>query len=326
MGGGLPGMRGRAGAVRVVDGNGDLQARNVGLTDPVAVYDCIEFNPGFRCGDIATEHAFLIMDLRFRGHPELAAAFFDAVLAATGDDPMRDLMPMLVRYRAMVRAKVSAIAANEGELPEKRRREEGEIARRYLRLAAVSAIEEDGPWWLVFCGLPASGKSSIANALADSAGGAWPVFSSDRIRKELAGTAPTETLPERFYAPEFSQRTYAELRSRAAKASGKSRVVVLDANFRERKERTLVREAAAAAGARLVILRVDVDEDTVVARLDRRASDPNAESDADRKVYQKLKAAFETPGSEEADRLIPVSGEAAAPVAVDEILTAMLND
>ena len=168
----LPELRERADTGHVVDGHGDLHARNICLTDPVAIYDCIEFNPGFRCGDVATEHAFLIMDLRFRGHPELAAAYFDAVEAATDDRAMRSIMPMLLRYRAMVRAKVSAIAAGESELPESQREESLDIARRYLRLAAVSAIEEAGPWWLIFCGLPASGKSSIADALAKAAGGA----------------------------------------------------------------------------------------------------------------------------------------------------------
>lgn len=319
----LPALRERATTGHVIDGHGDLHARNICLTDPVAIYDCIEFNPEFRCGDVATEHAFLIMDLRFRGHPELATAYFDAIESTTGDKAMRNLMPMLVRYRAMVRAKVSAIAAGESELADSLRRESADTARRYLRFAAVSAIEEDGPWWLIFCGLPASGKSSIAEALKEASGDVWPVFSSDRIRKELAGIATTDPLPEQFYASEFSRRTYDELRSRAAEATGQSRVVILDANFRGREERALARTAAAAAGARLAILKVEADEETVAARLDRRGADPGAESDADHAVSEKLKSAFEPPAPAEADCLLYLAGETAPAEAADEVLAAI---
>lgn len=321
----LPVLRERANSGHVIDGHGDLHARNICLTDPLSIYDCIEFNPEFRCGDVATEHAFLIMDLRFRGRPELAAAYFEAVEAATKDKAMRSIMPMLVRYRAMVRAKVSAIAAGESELPASQRRESADTARRYLRLAAVSAIEEQGPWWLIFCGLPASGKSTIAEALRKASDEVWPVFSSDRIRKELAGIPSTEPLPEQFYVSEFSRRTYDELRSRSAEATRRSPVIILDANFRGREERALARKAAAAAGARLAILRVDAEEETVKARFDRRATDPDAESDADYAVYWKMKSAYEPPEPAEADRLFPIAGENAPAEAADELLASILG-
>ncbi|MCB1232923.1 MAG: AAA family ATPase [Verrucomicrobiae bacterium] len=318
-------LKARAASGHVIDGHGDLHARNICLTDPLAIYDCIEFEPAFRCGDVATEHAFLVMDLRFRGHPELASAYLNAVIAASGDAEMRALMPMLVRYRAMVRAKVSAIAAGEHELSTGDRSEAAESARRYLRLAAASAIEETGPWWLMLCGLPASGKSSLAEGLARASGGAWPIFSSDRIRKELAGIAPTEPLPEAFYATAFSRRTYETLRNRASTATDEAKVVVLDANFREREERARAREAAHKAGAKLAILQVHTDETIIVGRLDRRAGDPSVESDADHAVYRKLAAAFEPPDADEADRWMPVSGDTGAEQGGDAILAALIE-
>jgi aminoglycoside phosphotransferase family enzyme/predicted kinase len=316
----LPLMRKRAAAGHVVDGHGDLHARNICLSDPIAIYDCIEFNPAFRCGDTATEHAFLLMDLRFRGHPELATVYRDAVLAENEDREMETLLPMLVRYRAMVRAKVAAITARETELSHNDRSQAAADARDYLRLAAVSAIEEDGPLWLIFCGLPASGKSCIAEALAASSRGGWSVLSSDRVRKELAGVAPTEKLPPECYDDDFSRRTYDELRARASAERG---VIILDANFRTRAERRLTLTAAKAAGARLVILRVETDEAVVLQRLAARADDPAAVSDADRAVYEKLKSALEPPDGQEADLLIAVSGNIAADAAVDEILASL---
>ncbi len=318
-------MRERAATGHVVDGHGDLHARNICLSDPIAVYDCIEFNPAFRCGDTATEHAFLLMDLRFRGHAELATVYRDAVMAETGDREMEKLLPMLIRYRAMVRAKVSVIAAGEAELPDDERETAAETAREYLRLAAVSAIEEDGPWWLVFCGLPASGKSCLADALARASGGGWPVVSSDLIRKELAGVDPTEKLSPEYYEVAFSRRTYDEVRSQATAATGANRVVILDANFRGRVERRLTLAAASAAGARLAILRIDTDEAIILKRLASRADDTECVSDADRAVYEKLKSAFEVPEEAEGDLLIPVSGDIAADAAVDEILATLVG-
>jgi aminoglycoside phosphotransferase family enzyme len=62
-----------------VDGHGDLHARNIFLLpeDPV-VFDCIEFNPHLRKGDVLSELAFLCMDLDAGGHHELVQVFLDA--------------------------------------------------------------------------------------------------------------------------------------------------------------------------------------------------------------------------------------------------------
>ncbi len=320
----LPLLKGRAEAGFVVDGHGDLHARNICLVDPPAIYDCIEFNPAFRCGDVATEHAFLLMDLRHRGHPELAQIYLDTVLAESRDEEMKLVLPTLVRYRAMVRAKVSAITAGEKEFSPELRAEAGEAARHYLRLTAVSAIEEDGPWWLIFCGLPASGKSSIAHSLVQASREAWSVFSTDHIRKELAGVPPTEPLPPQFYSDEFSRRTYGEVRARAAAEMRANSVVILDANFRGRQERALALAAAREAGARLAILHIETDERTVIERLNQRKTDPHSESDADREIYEKLKSQFQTPATEEADLLLAVSGDSGPDIAADAILSALL--
>ena len=320
----LPTLRARHQSGHVVDGHGDLHARNICLTDPPAIYDCIEFEPAFRCGDVATEHAFMAMDLRFRGHPELGNGYLDAVVAGSGDPEIRDLMPALVRYRAMVRAKVSAIAATEPELAPAARTEAAGASRRYLRLAAATAIEEHQPWWLMLCGLPGSGKSSIAKALASASGGAWPVLSSDRIRKQLAGIPSTTRLPGEFYHPDFSRRTYAELRQQATAATSRHRVVILDANFRGRAERQRAHQAAGAAGARLAILQIDAPASVIMARLDRRGTDPQSESDANAGVYRQLVAEFEPPHPREADLLLTASGDAPPDRITDDILSALL--
>jgi len=291
---------------RIVDGHGDLHARNICLCDPIAVYDCIEFEPSFRCGDAANDHAFLVMDLRFRGHPELSQAYVEAVIEESGDGGMRAILPFLVRYRALVRAKVSAFASCEKEFSGEERARSAVTASRYLRLAGASAFEESGPWWLVVCGLPGTGKSTLASELADVSG--WPVVASDVIRKELAGVAPDERLSAPFYREEFSLRTYDELARRAAEATRANPVVILDANFRKRDQRERLREAAATARARIAFCELRLDEEMVRERLLRRSGDGGAVSDAGWAVYEKVKDSFEAIVPLESELLLTIDG------------------
>src|SRR5262249_23356026 len=159
-----PVLRARAARGCVVDGHGDLHARNICMTDPVAIYDCIEFAAAFRCGDVATEVAFLAMDLRYRGAPALADAFVAAYAAASRDGELPDLLPTLCCYRAMVRTKVAALAAAEPELPAADRAGAGASAVDHAQLAAATLLD-DRARWLALCGPPGSGKSTLAAQL-----------------------------------------------------------------------------------------------------------------------------------------------------------------
>ncbi len=51
------------------DCHGDLHLDHVVVLDEVMLYDCIEFNDRFRYGDTASDLAFLLMDLDYRGYP-----------------------------------------------------------------------------------------------------------------------------------------------------------------------------------------------------------------------------------------------------------------
>ncbi|MCC6782721.1 MAG: phosphotransferase, partial [Planctomycetes bacterium] len=129
----------RAREGRIVDGHGDLHARNVCLTEPPVIYDALEFDAGMRCGDVATDLAFLAMDLRYRGRPELARAFVDEYVRVSGDHGVFEVLHELVRYRAMVRAKVDALGARDQAIESGERARLLEAARRHLRLLAWTA-------------------------------------------------------------------------------------------------------------------------------------------------------------------------------------------
>jgi hypothetical protein len=286
-----PLLRARAAAGRVVDGHGDLHARNICMTAPVTVYDCLEFSAALRCGDVATENAFLVMDLRYRGAPALADAYVRAYVDASGDGEQPALLPPLVRYRAMVRAKVAALAAAEIELPAADRDAARASAAAHVHLAAASAIETRAPRWLAVCGPPASGKSALAAALAPC--GPWPVLATDVVRKELAGVPLTGRARPEHYTAAFSDRTYGDVLARAT--ASLAPVVILDGNFPDPARRAQTAAAARARGAALHWIHLAVDDATAGRRLAARASDATAVSDAGAAEAAMLRARFVPP-------------------------------
>jgi aminoglycoside phosphotransferase family enzyme/predicted kinase len=291
----------------LVDGHGDLHARNICMTEPPTVYDCIEFEPAFRCGDVATEIAFLTMDLRYRGAPALANTFVAAYVAATGDSRLPALLPTLSSYRAMVRAKVATLSSIGPELSVEDRTGARGSAQRHLLLAGAYSMETRGPWWLLVCGPPASGKSQLAALLAKTV--QWPHLATDAIRKQLAGIAPTEQARPEHYSVAFSDQTYADLSQDASEgtASGQ-RCIMLDGNFATSERRSAAAEAARAVGARLAIAFVDVDLETARQRAAIRVDQPDNISDADADVATRLHGAFEAPAAAEGDVLIKLDG------------------
>ena len=68
------------------------------------------------------------------------------------------------------------------------------------------------PCALVICGVPASGKSTLAAAVSASLG--WPTMSSDLVRKELAGVAAAERAGPAHYTAEFSLEPRRQQRQR----------------------------------------------------------------------------------------------------------------
>ncbi len=120
---------------RIRDGHGDLHAENIcALEDGrLLIYDCIEFNPALRAGDVACDLAFLLMDLEQRGYPGFAAFLARRYGELAEDAELELLLPFYKAYRAAVRAKVALLGAPADPAAAAR-------AARYLHLAAGYAL------------------------------------------------------------------------------------------------------------------------------------------------------------------------------------------
>jgi aminoglycoside phosphotransferase family enzyme len=95
------------------DCHGDLYSANICLADKVYIYDCIEFNQRFRYCDVASDVAFLAMDLDFYGLDELAHRFIDGFCQKTTDFGLQAMLNFYKCYRAYVRGKIGLFTAND---------------------------------------------------------------------------------------------------------------------------------------------------------------------------------------------------------------------
>jgi len=120
---------------RIRDCHGDLHAAHICFNDGLCIYDCIEFSDRFRYIDVASEVAFLAMDLDFHGHPDLAKKFIEYYVKASGDEELLRLLNFYKCYRAYVRGKVEGFKLEDPHISEEEKSRTLTIARRYFGLA-----------------------------------------------------------------------------------------------------------------------------------------------------------------------------------------------
>jgi len=121
---------------RIKDCHGDLHLQHICVEgEHIYIFDCIEFNERFRFGDVASDVAFLAMDLDFNGYPDLGRIFVDAYAAAAADLTLSKVLPFYKVYRAYVRAKVTSFLIDDAALDEKAKEEVLRQAKQYYDLA-----------------------------------------------------------------------------------------------------------------------------------------------------------------------------------------------
>ena len=122
------------------DCHGDLYSANICLADKVYIYDCIEFNQRFRYCDVASDVAFLAMDLDFYGLDHLARRFINNFVQATADPGLMEVLDFYKCYRAYVRGKIGLFTAADPAVDPAVKTTSIENAARYFRLAQRYAV------------------------------------------------------------------------------------------------------------------------------------------------------------------------------------------
>lgn len=290
-------FRQKAGFVR--EGHGDLHAEHICLTDPVRIYDCIEFNRRFRVADITADLAFLLMDLDFRQRRDLAGIVLRAYREEFGaDDDLPRLLPFYKLYRAWVRGKVESLLFADTAADTESRTAAGKRARRYFGLALGYLCP---PVLVMTCGLMGVGKTTVGDRLAAVLG--VSLLRSDELRKELADVPLTAGRDEPFgaglYSTEMSTRTYDLLLKRALAALTDGRPVIADASFLSRDERHRFAAAARKSGVSAIVALMECPSEVALARLDRRQAEGYDASDGRRELAADQARLFEPPAPDE---------------------------
>jgi len=265
------------------------------LDDGIAIFDCIEFNQRFRYSDVASEVAFLAMDLDFNGYQGFAERFVRAYQAASGDEELGLLVLFYKCYRAYVRGKVIGFRLDDPAIGAAAKEEATAAAGRYFQLARGYAARFEGPTLVLMCGLMGAGKSVLAAALADEVGAKQ--IRTDVVRKELQLIDPSEHRFEEFgrgiYSPQASRLTYRKALDLAGECLRAGDSVIIDGSYQRRAERLDAAGMARALGAAFVVIECTCPEDIVRQRLDARLTQAGEPSDGRWELFHEQKAGFE---------------------------------
>ncbi len=302
--------------------HGDMHLGNMALVDGrIVIFDAIEFNEGFRCIDVMSELAFLLMDLEDRGLPAHANRLLNRYLEHSGDYAGLALLRFYQVYRAMVRAKVALLGIASGASSE----ELAAARARYARYAdlAERLTKPRRPRLIITHGPSASGKSHAALILAESAG--LVRIRSDIERQRLFPERGAEGLLAGRYSTKASEATYARLFELASEVIKAGFGVILDATFLKAEKRQAARRLAEALGVPFHILSLSCHEATLRQRLIARAEAGGDPSEATLEVLEAQLQGAEALDEEERGLALPLRCDAPAEGQIAELM-AMLGD
>ncbi|MBI2846490.1 MAG: AAA family ATPase [Chloroflexi bacterium] len=279
---------------KIKDCHGDLHTASICVANRIYIFDCIEFNERFRYCDVASDLAFLAMDLEFHGRKDLSNYLVEVYLEKSADLDLPKLLPFYKCYRAYVRGKVGSLSLDDPHLPEGERQASLQRARKYFDLAYSYTFPEVKTLFIT-AGLIGTGKTTLGEGLARRMG--LELISSDVVRKELAQRTPQEHRSEGFeegiYSKEFSRYTYNEMFRRARGLLEKGESVILDASFQRQEDRKATIVLANETGADLKIIECVSTDYYVKERLGRRLEEGYSPSDGRWEIYLEQKKVFE---------------------------------
>jgi aminoglycoside phosphotransferase family enzyme len=124
---------------RVRDCHGDVHSGNIFVTDRVYIFDAIEFNERFRYSDVASDVAFLAMDLNFKERSDLSNFLVKRYVKYSADQELTKLLPFYKCYRAYVRGKVISFKLKDPNVEDEEKTVAMKEAKAYFELASTYA-------------------------------------------------------------------------------------------------------------------------------------------------------------------------------------------
>ena len=252
---------------KILDGHGDLRTDHIYFFDGIQVIDCIEFNDRFRYGDVAVDLAFLHMDMEQQGFQKESQMILKAYVDYANDPDIYALIDFYAAYRAIVRLKVACIRYDELDSPKEKDRLHHEIGS-LLNQAYLYTLFFSRPTLWVFNGLPASGKSSLAQRLSTNF--YMTVYRSDSIRKEKDPRQEVVPYGHGRYTEKNRRRVYTQMLALAQEKLKKGRSVILDATYSRRAWREEVFQLASDMDSNLIFVECDCSSETICSRLRER--------------------------------------------------------
>jgi len=276
----------------IIDGHGDLRCENICMTDSVTIFDCVEFQPAFRCADAVNDFSFLVMDLESRGRRDLAQALAAQYRRRFRDPAFERLLPFYSCHRSLVRGKVRGLSWLQHPRTAQGRRVR-ELSRRHFRLAVRYATQFATPRLLVVGGLIGTGKSTLAQALSQALGAVWLRTDEIRLQEFARARRPRQGFAEGIYAPHVSELVYQRLIRRAEALIRQGQSVVCDGMFSKASGRAQLRQIATRHGASFHFFECVVPRAVAMKRVAARYAGKTDISEARPEHYDRLRRGFE---------------------------------
>ncbi len=286
-----PAFQVRASGGFIREGHGDLHLANmIKLDGRIALFDCLEFDPGLRWLDLMNDIGFLVMDLMAHRRTDLALVFLNAYLEKTGDYPGLAVLRFYLVYRCLVRAKVAALQPRSGPGGPA-----GDKTRRYLELAQSLVAHATTPRLFLMHGFSGSGKSWLSEQLIGVLGAIR--VRSDLERKRLHGLEPSQGsesgIDAGLYDAVANEQTYDCLARHCETGLRAGFNMIADASFLRQRQRQRFCDLAEALQVALFIIDCSAPAATLRKRIQRRAMDPQHVSEADLPVLDHQLAHFD---------------------------------
>ena len=268
--------------------HGDMHLGNMTMIGKkVIIFDGIEFNRSLRWIDVMNEIAFFIMDLEKRQLQDLSNIFLNAYLTITGDYSGLVVLNYYKHYRAMVRAKATALRLKQLNTNSNTQKALLEEASAYIQLADDYTKKAE-TILLITNGFSGSGKSTIASQIGQYINAIH--IRSDVERKRIHHlellSSTDSAIETGIYNQQSSIDTYKRLGLLAREILSAGYSVIVDACFLNKQQRTPFYTLAKELDVPFHILSFEASTDELKHRIEKRGNECNDPSEADISVLQ----------------------------------------